>query len=79
MRVAACNARGKPWELWRPLEYLTNVKGNTTCIGPEAGNQQVGISRMQIQSRDNDQGWNGEKVAETWIIPGGVSASGAGI
>ena len=77
--MAAWNARGKPRELWRTLEYLTDAKGNTTCIGPEAGNQQVGISRMKIQRGDNDQGWNGEKVPETWIITGGVSESGAGI
>lgn len=66
MRVPAWNARGKPRKLWRPLEYLTDAEGYTTCIGPEAGNhQKVGISRMQIQSGDNDQGWNGEKVPET--------------
>lgn len=74
------NARGKPWELWRTLEYLTDAKGYTTCIGPEAGNhQQVGIYTMQIQSGDNGQRWNGEKVPETWIITGEVSELGAEI
>lgn len=80
MRVPAWRAQMKPREQWRTLEYLTKAKGNSTCKGPEAGDlQQVGISRIQIQTGNDVQGGNGEKVPETWSIIAGVSDPGDGM